>query len=141
MKIYALSLILTLTAHASDNYRVYDETTPEHVREFYKENHTFQTLDFVLEKKREHLSLQRGKMGIWEAMEIFDTLIDASDPDLDLPQRYHLFQTAEALRKDGHPRWLILTGLIHDLGKILAFYGEPQWADCWRHIPRRLRLL
>ena len=24
--------------------------------------------------------------------------------------------------------WLILTGLIHDLGKILALKGEPQWA-------------
>ena len=128
MKAYALSLILTLSVHATDDYRVYDETSPEHVREFYRENHTFQTLDFVLQKKQEYLPLQRGKMGIWEAMEIFDTLIDASDPDLDLPQRYHLFQTAEALRKDGHPRWLILTGFIHDLGKILAFYGEPQWA-------------
>lgn len=134
MKAYTLSLILLLTAGASsalsiqDDYRIFDETSPLHVREFYRENHAFQTLDFVLKKKQEYLSLQRGKMGIWEAMEIFDTLIDASDPDIDLPQCYHLFQTAEALRKDGHPRWLILTGLIHDLGKILAFYGEPQWA-------------
>ena len=29
---------------------------------------------------------------------------------------------------DGHPRWFILTGLIHDLGKILCLFGEPQWA-------------
>ena len=40
----------------------------------------------------------------------------------------HAFQTAEALRRDGHPRWLILTGLIHDLGKVLILFGEPQWA-------------
>ena len=37
-------------------------------------------------------------------------------------------QTAEAIRRDGHPRWFILTGLIHDLGKILCLFGEPQWA-------------
>ncbi len=117
-----------LTSKAKDSYRVYDETTPAHVKEFYRANHAFQTLEFVLKKEQEYLPLRRQKMGIWEAMEVFDTLIDDSDPDLDLPQRYHLFQTAEALRRDGHPRWLILTGFIHDLGKMLAFYGEPQWA-------------
>ena len=44
-------------------------------------------------------------------------------------------QTAERLRKD-YPEhgWLHLTGLIHDLGKIMAMYGEPQWCvvgDTW----------
>ena len=28
----------------------------------------------------------------------------------------------------GHPRWLILTRLIHDLGKVLMLFNEPQWA-------------
>ena len=45
-----------------------------------------------------------------------------------LTQIEHLMQTAEAIRADGHPRWFILTGLIHDLGKILCLFGEPQWA-------------
>ena len=49
-------------------------------------------------------------------------------PDTDVSQIEHLLQTAEAIRRDGHPRWFILTGLIHDLGKILCLYGEPQWA-------------
>ena len=26
------------------------------------------------------------------------------------------------------PRWFVLTGLIHDLGKVLCLFGEPQWA-------------
>src|SRR6185436_19662474 len=51
-----------------------------------------------------------------------------SDPDTDLSQIEHLLQAAEAIRADGHQRWFILTGLIHDLGKILCLYGEPQWA-------------
>lgn len=111
------------------DYRVYDSTTPEHVREFYHTNHVQQTLAFVLQKKKQYLSLQRQKMGIWEAITLFDQLVDESDPDLiGLPQRYHLFQTAEALRLGNQPRWLILTGFLHDLGKILALYGEPQWA-------------
>lgn len=61
-------------------------------------------------------------------MQALDNIIDDSDPDLSLPQSIHAFQTAEKLRKNGHPRWLILTGLIHDLGKVLVFFNEPQWA-------------
>ncbi|MBS0626116.1 MAG: inositol oxygenase [Verrucomicrobia bacterium] len=113
---------------SKEEYRVYDETTPQHVQDFYRVNHAAQTVDFVLKKEQEYLPLRKQRMGIWDAIGIFDTLIDESDPDLSLPQRYHLFQTAEALRRDGHPRWLILTGFIHDLGKLLTAYGEPQWA-------------
>jgi inositol oxygenase len=61
-------------------------------------------------------------------MEFLNTLVDDSDPDTDLSQLEHLLQTAEQIRRDGHPHWFILTGLIHDLGKILCLYGEPQWA-------------
>ena len=61
-------------------------------------------------------------------MEYLNTLVDDSDPDTDLSQIQHLLQTAEAIRSDGHPPWFILAGLIHDLGKILCLWGEPQWA-------------
>ena len=57
-----------------------------------------------------------------------NTLVDESDPDTELSQLEHLLQTSEAVRRDGHPRWFVLTGLIHDLGKILCLFGEPQWA-------------
>jgi inositol oxygenase len=40
----------------------------------------------------------------------------------------HALQSAEAARKDGKPDWFVLTAFIHDLGKILCSYGEPQWA-------------
>jgi inositol oxygenase len=68
-------------------------------------------------------------MSIWEAMMKLNTFIDDSDPDTSLSQIEHLLQTAEALRRDGKPRWMQLTGLIHDLGKLLYFFGaEGQWA-------------
>lgn len=67
-------------------------------------------------------------MTIWEAMEKLNTLIDESDPDTSLSQIQHLLQAAEAMRRDGKPRWMQLTGLVHDLGKLLFFYGaEAQW--------------
>jgi inositol oxygenase len=109
-------------------FRDYRAEARPSVKEFYRLNHTYQTLDFVLEKKRQFVARTRRTMGIWEAMEYLNTLVDDSDPDTDLSQIEHLLQTAEAVRADGHPRWMILTGLIHDLGKILCLWGEQQWA-------------
>jgi inositol oxygenase len=109
-------------------FRDYRAVARPSVREFYRLNHRFQTLDFVRAKKAEYLPPRRRRMGVWEALEFLDTLVDDSDPDTALSQIEHLLQTAEAIRSDGHPRWFILTGLIHDLGKILCLFGEPQWA-------------
>jgi inositol oxygenase len=109
-------------------FRDYGQNVRPGVREFYRLNHTNQTLDFVRAKEAEYLPRTRARMGIWEAMEFLNTLVDDSDPDTELSQIEHLMQTAEAIRADGHPRWFILTGLIHDLGKILCLFGEPQWA-------------
>ena len=113
---------------AQEAFRQYDNSTPPGVREFYRLNHTHQTVDFVRAKKRQYLAKQQGDMGIWEAMERLETLVDDSDPDTSLSQMEHNLQTAEAIRRDGHPRWFVLTGFIHDLGKLLCLYGEPQWA-------------
>ena len=109
-------------------FRDYRTNVRAGVTEFYKLNHENQTLAFVLEKKRQFVENSRREMSIWEAMEFLNTLVDDSDPDTDLSQIEHLMQTAESIRADGHPRWFILTGLIHDLGKVLCLFGEPQWA-------------
>lgn len=109
-------------------FRNYPSETRPGVREFYRLQHRHQTVEFVEAKRREYLSLDRRRMGIWEAMEFLDQLIDDSDPDTELSQLGHLLQTAEAIRGAGHPPWFVLSGLIHDLGKVLCLFGEPQWA-------------
>jgi inositol oxygenase len=109
------------------DFRNYANTTPG-VREFYRLNHTHQTRDFVLQKQKEYAPLNKRKMGIWEALEYLNTLVDDSDPDTDLSQIEHNLQTAEAIRRDGHPDWFQLAGLVHDLGKVMCLWGEPQWA-------------
>jgi hypothetical protein len=67
--------------------------------------HTFQTYDFGVAKRKEYLGLNRMQMGIWEAAEYLNQLVDDSDPDTDMSQLEHLLQTAEHLREDGQPRW------------------------------------
>lgn len=116
------------SSRAENTFRNYEETTRPTVREFYRLNHQHQTLDFVLAKKQQYVGAQRRRMTIWEAMEYLNTLVDDSDPDTDLSQIEHLVQSAEAARADGRPDWFVLTCLIHDLGKILCFENEPQWA-------------
>ena len=111
-----------------NQFRDYENTARPTVREFYRLNHRNQSFDFVQQKRREYLPRERRQMSVWEAMEFLNTLVDDSDPDTDLSQMEHLLQTAEQIRRDGQPRWFILTGFIHDLGKILCLFGEPQWA-------------
>jgi len=109
-------------------FRDYRKEARPSVKEFYRLNHAHQTYDFARRKRREFLSLDKRRMGIWEAMEYLNTLVDDSDPDTDLSQIEHLLQSAESARRDDQPRWFVLTALIHDLGKILCLWGEPQWA-------------
>lgn len=113
---------------AEEEFRNYSADANPGVAEFYRQNHARQTVEFVRAKRAAYLALNRGKKGIWEAAEYLNTLVDDSDPDTDLSQIEHLLQTAEAIRRDGHPRWFVLVGFIHDLGKVLCLYGEPQWA-------------
>ncbi|KAF2834166.1 DUF706-domain-containing protein [Patellaria atrata CBS 101060] len=70
----------------------------------------------------------RVTMTVWEAIEKLNILIDNLDPYTSLSQIEHLLQTVEAIRRDDKPRWMQLTGLIHDQGKLLFFFdAERQW--------------
>lgn len=113
---------------SEEEFRNYKADANPTVTEFYRQNHKHQTLEFVLRKRKQYCDLKRGKKSIWDMADYLNTLVDDSDPDTDLTQIEHLLQTSEAIRKDGHPRWFVLTGFMHDLGKVLCLYGEPQWA-------------
>jgi inositol oxygenase len=116
------------TAKTTSEYRNYEAPPRDTVKEFYRLNHTYQSYDFVLEKEKEFLSFNKKEMNVWGAFEFLNQLVDDSDPDTDLDQLQHLLQTAEAIRADGHPDWMVLTGFFHDMGKVLCLFGEPQWA-------------
>jgi inositol oxygenase len=109
-------------------FRDYAQKARPSVRRFYEENHAKQTYDFVCRQKKEFTQFNRKEMGMWETAEYLNTLVDDSDPDTNLSQLQHLLQTSEEIRSEGRPRWMILCGFIHDLGKILCLFGEPQWA-------------
>lgn len=104
-------------------------------------------------------------MGMMDAIMSLDQLVDESDPDVDFPNSFHAFQTAEGIRQ-AHPDkgtiqreteiirlctstyiclvntcihcpspdWFQLVGLIHDVGKTMALWDEPQ-VGCYFYDP------
>ena len=112
---------------SQEEFRQYDAEATPGVANFYKLNHEHQTFDYVIQKEKQYFVLDKGEKSIWDAAEFLNTLVDDSDPDTDLTQIEHLLQTSEAIRADGHPRWFVLAGFVHDLGKVLCLWGEPQW--------------
>jgi inositol oxygenase len=117
-----------IAAKSKEDYRNYDDPVRDTVKEFYRLNHTYQTYDFVQQKRNEFLQFNKKEMTVWDAFDFLNQLVDDSDPDTDLTQLQHLLQTSEAIRRDGHPDWMVVTGLMHDMGKTLCLFGEPQWA-------------
>ncbi len=111
-------------------FRQYEEAC-DRVKNFYREQHSNQTVAYNLAARNRFFSAsrQRPELTIWEAIEKLNTLVDESDPDTSLSQIQHLLQSAEAIRRDGKPRWMQLTGLIHDLGKLMLFFdgAQGQW--------------
>ncbi|CAM6002209.1 unnamed protein product, partial [Sphagnum balticum] len=98
------------------------------VYQCYFNMHNNQTVEFVKQKSAFWMKFDHGEWSILEALETLYSVVDESDPDVDVPNIVHAFQTAERIRKS-HPQhdWFHLTGLIHDLGKIMAVYDEPHW--------------
>jgi len=116
---------------ATEKFRDYSipHDRSEIVEQHYRLMRSKQTVAFV-EKMHAKYSFENGRyrtlMTIKECFEKLDDYVDSSDPDLGLPNVLHGLQTAEAIRKAGQPDWLVLTGLIHDLGKIMFLWGTPE---------------
>ncbi|OAQ64107.1 inositol oxygenase [Pochonia chlamydosporia 170] len=120
------------TAKDKTQFRQYEEAC-DRVKNFYKEQHEKQTVAYNLAARNRFNSASRPRpeMTVWQAIEKLNTLVDESDPDTTLSQIEHLLQSAEAIRRDGKPRWMQLTGLIHDLGKLMLFFPELETQGQW----------
>ena len=127
-----------LTDSTGRVFRDYD-AAPEHVIRFYREHHANQTYDFAKARREYYGQLKQGKATAWEMLERLDTIKDDSDPDISLSQMEHAFQVAESMREDDVSEAMIVAGLVHDMGKALILWGEPQWAVVGDTFPTGLR--
>ncbi len=79
----------------ASTFRDYGQNVRPGVREFYRLNHTHQTLAFVQAKKNEFLARSRCRMGIWQALEYLHHVVKDHLPDEGLAMiRYHSFYPA-----------------------------------------------
>ncbi|CAF0928441.1 unnamed protein product [Rotaria sordida] len=125
---------LHIQHHVEEFYNHTDGPRFNIVKNFYYEQHTRQTYDYAVSRMKHYEAMDKLILDPWDALELGGTFNDDSDPDNELDQIHHSFQVAEALRKafpdEEKYGWLHLTGLIHDLGKILTpAFGEPQWSN------------
>eukprot|EP00754_Rhynchopus_humris_P027275 Rhum_TRINITY_DN15079_c0_g2::Rhum_TRINITY_DN15079_c0_g2_i1::g.136863::m.136863/K00469/MIOX; inositol oxygenase len=121
-----------LTNNFGDAFRNYETgKRQEIVEENYRRLNTQMTVDEGRRRRAEWLAFDKGSHTVMEIIKLLDTVVDDSDPDNNLPNSIHDYQTAERIRKE-HPGeendWFHLVGFLHDLGKIMVVWGEPQWA-------------
>jgi inositol oxygenase len=57
-------------------------------------------------------------MDILEILETLKYFQDNCNTD-----KWHAFHTANKLKADNHPEWMVVVGLIHDIGKIIYLKG------------------
>jgi len=82
-----------------------------------------QTIDYVKTMKEKYLLLRYKKYKIWNLIDKFNEIIDESDPDNELPQIYHAYQTAEAIKEKYFDNDILKKINIKDL------FNKELWND------------
>ena len=102
------------------NYQdsVYQDRVERTYREMF-ENQTVRFVQGMLHKYRTGTGIHRS---IWEVTELLNQVHDESDPDNDLPQIVHAFQTAESLKT----RYL-KDGKLKDDISVRGLFSDVEW--------------
>eukprot|EP00401_Gymnodinium_catenatum_P062202 CAMPEP_0117496966 /NCGR_PEP_ID=MMETSP0784-20121206/20933_1 /TAXON_ID=39447 /ORGANISM="" /LENGTH=667 /DNA_ID=CAMNT_0005291961 /DNA_START=82 /DNA_END=2085 /DNA_ORIENTATION=- len=105
-----------------DGFRNYEDSKRQDIVKLtYHTMHRNQTVAFGQRQRKDWLRFDKGEFTIMEMIGLLDNLVDDSDPDNDLPNSIHDFQTAERIREQWPDHdWFHLVGLLHDIGKVLA---------------------
>ncbi len=110
-----------------------DSKFQDRVERTYREMQTNQTVDFVQAKKDHYFKLSHGAMDIYQVFKLLEDIVDESDPDSDMPQIIHAYQSAESIfefaMKDA-------TELRDDLS-IKELFREKAWNELptkWREL-------
>ena len=110
VKLESDSVPMPCALNESDGYRIY-ESASENVKSLYKNQRMYQSVDFIQRAHNHYLTFS-SLSPFWDLFNALNTFMDMSDPDIDLSNHQHLYQTAEGLRKDGHPDWMIFVGFV-----------------------------
>lgn len=96
-------------------FRNYVNNIP--IQDFYRKQHTQLTYNKAFENNYMFINSVKKRYSINELLDICDQIVDPSDPDMNMSQTIHSYQTAIGAMKTGYNDELITLCLIHDLGK------------------------
>lgn len=123
---YRVRVLTSQLEKPTQQLRDYVRNEKERVTNHYRDMRIFQTQEFCERMEKKFKPLDKSRMTLREAFTALGDYVDASDPDMDLPNILHAFQSAEKARKNGEPDWLQLTLLLHDIGKIMFLWGSEE---------------
>jgi inositol oxygenase len=110
-----------------DEFRNYESSARQSIVEnHYRLMRQNQTVDFVERMYAKYHKFDHAEMTIAEGFMHLEDYVDSSDPDADFPNLEHCLQTAEGIRAAGQPDWFQLVGLLHDMGKMMFLWGQPE---------------
>jgi len=111
------------------NFREYENNY--NVENTYKLMLKNQNINYVKKMKNKYLLLRYKKYKIWELIDKFNEIIDESDPDNNLPQIYHAYQTAEVIKEKYFENNVLKKINIIDLFK----------EEVWNDLPDEYRII
>ena len=93
---------IVIKEKSKDAFRDYskEDEIGKRIKKTYYDMHTQQTVAFVKGKHEKWLKFNHFQGTIMEALVMLNDLVDESDPDTELPNIVHAFQTAERIREE-----------------------------------------
>lgn len=114
-----------------DTYREYHENSL--VENTYKHMLENQTLEYSLTMKNKFLNSTFKMFSIWEIIELLEEIVDESDPDNNLPQIIHFYQTAEKVKDIFFQNYDLDNQKINDI-TIKSIFSENEWINLPKNI-------
>eukprot|EP00448_Togula_jolla_P023154 CAMPEP_0170589974 /NCGR_PEP_ID=MMETSP0224-20130122/11625_1 /TAXON_ID=285029 /ORGANISM="Togula jolla, Strain CCCM 725" /LENGTH=183 /DNA_ID=CAMNT_0010913745 /DNA_START=75 /DNA_END=623 /DNA_ORIENTATION=- len=116
-------------------FRNYDNSQFQNrVERTYFNIQTMQTVESVKAKMDDYRLLKKAVMSVDDMMQFLDTIVDESDPDNDLPQSYHAYQTAESVLS----RYFVDRHDLQNLTNVPLemFFSSKEWGLLPAHAQR-----
>lgn len=105
------------------NYNNYNNSSYKNtVEETYKLMYINQN-EYYVKNCLKKYSYIRNIYNVWDIIEKLNTIYDESDPDNDLPQIYHAYQTAESIKK----RYFEEDGSFKEDNYITDLFSKEEW--------------
>jgi len=105
-------------------FRNYKANSINNVEQTYKSMLENQTLDYVANMKTSLSMSKPAIYGIWDIIDKLESIVDDSDPDTELPQIFHAYQTANIIKEK-----YVSNSDAFNRNPIKVLFSQSEWAS------------